>query len=48
MAVFGPYAQRADEIIGAFRRHDPGHVDRAAAVAGRVGTGMPLRPEEHT
>jgi hypothetical protein len=48
MAVFGPYAQRADEIIGVFRRHDTGHVDRAAAVAGQHGTGMPLRPEEHT
>jgi len=47
MVVFGPYAQRADEIIGAFRRLDPGHVGRAAVLAGRAGTGMALRPEEH-
>ena len=48
MAVFGAYAERADEIISAFRRHDPGQVDRAAALAGQGGAGMPLRPEEHT
>jgi hypothetical protein len=48
MAVFGPYAQRADEILGAFRRHDPALVQRAAAQAGDGGTGVPLRPEERT
>ena len=48
MTVFGPYAQRADEIIDAFRRHDPALVARAAAEAGDTDAGLPLRPEERT
>jgi hypothetical protein len=48
MSVFGPYAQRIDEILQAFRRHDPGIL--AAAAAGVAGTDdeLPLLPEERT
>ena len=48
MAVFGPYAQRIDEVLDAFRRHDPGIL--AAAAAGVAGTDdeLPLLPEERT
>jgi|HubBroStandDraft_6_1064221.scaffolds.fasta_scaffold2235244_1 hypothetical protein len=48
MSVFGPYAQRIDEILGVFRRHDPGIL--AAAAAGVAGTDdeLPLLPEERT
>jgi hypothetical protein len=48
MTVFGPYAHRADEVIDAFRRHDPALVARAAAAAGDADAGIPLRPEERT
>jgi|SRR5579875_15962 len=48
MAVFGPYAQRADEIIDALSRRDPGLAARAAAGAGDTDTGLALRPEERT
>jgi hypothetical protein len=48
MAVFGPYAQRIDEVIGAFRQLDPAIL--AAAAAGVAGTDdeLPLLPEERT
>jgi hypothetical protein len=48
MAVFGPYAQRIDEILEALRRHDPGIL--AAAATGMAGTDdeLPLLPEERT
>lgn len=48
MAVFGPYAQRIDEILEAFRRNDPGIL--AAAAGGVAGTDdeLPLLPEERT
>lgn len=53
MTVFGPYAQRADEVIDAFRRHDPALVAHATAEAGALDTddadaGITLRPEERT
>jgi hypothetical protein len=48
MAVFGPYAQRIDEVIGAFRQLDPAIL--AAAATGVAGTDdeLPLLPEERT
>lgn len=48
MTVFGPYAQRADEVISAFRRHDPALTERAALEAGSDDAGLALRPEERT
>jgi hypothetical protein len=48
MTVFGPYAQRADEVIDAFRRLDPALVARAAAEAGDSDAVIALRPEERT
>jgi hypothetical protein len=48
MTVFGPYAQRADEILDAFRRHDPALVARAAVEVGDIDAVVPLRPEERT
>lgn len=48
MTVFGPYAQRADEVIDAFRRYDPALVARAAAEAGGSDAVIALRPEERT
>lgn len=48
MAIFGPYAQRADEIIDALSRHDPALAARAAAEAGDTDAGLVLRPEERT
>jgi hypothetical protein len=48
LAVFGPYAQRADEIIDALSCHDPALAARAAAEAGDTDAGLALRPEERT
>jgi hypothetical protein len=48
MTVFGPYAQRADEVIDAFRRLDPALAARAAAEAGDSDATIALRPEERT
>lgn len=44
MAVFGPYATRADEVIARF---DPVVLAAAAAAVAGVDEEIPLRPEEH-
>jgi hypothetical protein len=48
MTIFGPYAQRADEVLDAFGRLDPALAERAAAAAGETGAQIALRPEEQT
>jgi hypothetical protein len=45
MAVFGPYAVRADEVIARF---DPAVLATAASAVADSDTEIPLRPEEHT
>ena len=44
MAVFGPYAVRADEVIGRF---DPAVLATAAVAVAGADEEIPLRPEEH-
>jgi hypothetical protein len=48
MAVFGPYAQRVDEVIGAFAAHEPALLQRAAGQVHDSDDELPLRPEERT
>jgi hypothetical protein len=45
MAVFGPYAQRIDQVLGRF---DPAVLARAASTVTDRDTEIPLRPEEFT
>ena len=45
MAVFGPYAQRIDQV---FDRFDPAVLARAADAVTDSDTGLPIRPEEST
>lgn len=48
MAVFGPYAQRADEVIAAFAAQQPALLQRAALQVADRDDELPLRPEEQT
>src|SRR5690606_30041409 len=48
MAVFGPYAQRVDEVLDVFRAHDAHLVLRAADVVADTDDELPLLPEERT
>jgi hypothetical protein len=45
MAVFGPYAQRVEEVLGRF---DPAVLAEAAGAVGGHDDELPLRPEEST
>ena len=45
MAVFGPYAQRIDQVLDRF---DPAVLHRAASTVIDCDTEIPLRPEEST
>lgn len=45
MTVFGPYAERIDEVL---RRYDPAVLTAAAAEVADRDDELPLRPEEHT
>jgi hypothetical protein len=48
MAVFGPYAQRVDEVIGVLAAQQPALLERAAREVGDSDDELPLRPEERT
>ncbi|MBF6216358.1 hypothetical protein IU469_30890 [Nocardia puris] len=48
MTLFGPYAQRIDDILAAFRARDPALLARAAADVGGTDNELPLLPEERT
>jgi hypothetical protein len=48
MAVFGPYARRADEVLAALGRLDPALIARASAGIAGCDRDLPLRPEELT
>ncbi|WP_410585408.1 hypothetical protein [Amycolatopsis sp. lyj-108] len=48
MATFGPYAQRIDDILGAFRDRDPALLTRAVRDVADADTELPLLPEERT
>lgn len=48
MAVFGPYAQRVDEVVAVFAGHDPQAVTRAGMLVRDRDDELPLRPEERT
>jgi hypothetical protein len=48
MAIFGPYAQRVDEVIAVFAGTDPAGLARATAVVRDRDDELPLRPEERT
>ncbi|WP_438491412.1 hypothetical protein [Streptomyces asiaticus] len=48
MAVFGPYAQRVDEVLDVFRAHDAQLVLRAADGVADTDDELPLLPEERT
>jgi hypothetical protein len=45
MAVFGPYCQRVEQVLGRF---DPAVLAHAAARVGDCDDELPLRPEEST
>jgi hypothetical protein len=48
MVLFGPYAQRIDDILAAFRDRDPALLVRAAGNVTDTDDELPLRPEERT
>jgi hypothetical protein len=48
MATFGPYAQRIDDILTAFRDRDPALLARAVRDVADTDTELPLLPEERT
>jgi hypothetical protein len=48
MVLFGPYAQRIDTILAAFRDRDPALLTRAARDVADTDTELPLLPEERT
>ncbi|MFI2435543.1 hypothetical protein [Streptomyces sp. NPDC018693] len=48
MAVFGPYAQRIDEVLDAFRNQAPDLLVTAAAQVADTDDELPLLPEERT
>lgn len=48
MAIFGPYAQRIDDILAAFRDRDPALLPRAASEVADTDAELPLLPEERT
>jgi hypothetical protein len=48
MAVFGPYAQRIDEVLDAFRNQAPDLLATAAAQVTDTDDELPLLPEERT
>jgi hypothetical protein len=48
MAVFGPYAQRVDEVLDVFRARDAQLVLRAADTVADTDDELPLLPEERT
>jgi hypothetical protein len=48
MATFGPYAQRIDDILCAFRDRDPALLTRAVRDVADTDTELPLLPEERT
>jgi hypothetical protein len=48
MVLFGPYAQRIDDILAAFRDRDPALLTRAARDVADTDSELPLLPEERT
>jgi hypothetical protein len=48
MVLFGPYAQRIDTILAAFRDRDPLLLVRAARDVADTDAELPLLPEERT
>jgi len=48
MVLFGPYAQRIDTILAAFRDRDPALLVRAARDVADTDAELPLLPEERT
>ncbi|SHG75404.1 hypothetical protein [Streptoalloteichus hindustanus] len=48
MVLFGPYAQRIDAILAAFRDRDPELLVRAVHDVADTDAELPLLPEERT
>ncbi|GAA3837550.1 hypothetical protein GCM10022243_00060 [Saccharothrix violaceirubra] len=48
MVLFGPYAQRIDTVLAAFRDRDPALLARAARDVADTDAELPLLPEERT